>query len=364
MALTLVPGLGNMGIKRLLGRFEKASAVWGRDLLEYTMTAGICSKAAEALTRDPDLKRARRIIQQTEDLGGWIIYPGSSGYPELLAAIPDPPALLFGKGSAEVLSMEAVAMVGARRASSYGRAAAEKIAAGLIGAGVVVVSGLAMGIDSVCHRAAVEAGGLTVAVKGCGLDVPYPKNSRGLERAIWQKGAVISEYPPGTAPEARHFPARNRIISGLSRAVIVVEAGKKSGSLITAGLALEQGRDVLAVPGSIFSWGSRGCHWLLKQGAGLVESAEDVLEETGLEPGSGEGRQTAFQDIQLSPEERRVVDNLLEEPQHMDSICAACGMPAWEVSRLLLQLELKGVVSSFPGGRYGLKGQRPKRSKS
>ena len=355
IALSLVPGIGDMAIKRLVERFGSATEVWGRGELEYTMIARMRKGAARCLAKGPDLDAASRIAERTMALGGWIVYPGHPSYPELLGAISDPPALLYGRGSIEAANGLCVAMVGARRASSYGRAAAEKIAGGLSRAGVVVVSGLAMGIDSSCHKAAVEAGGLTVAVKGCGLDVAYPRGSKGLEERIVESGAVVTQYPPGTAPEARHFPARNRIISGLSRAVVVVEAEMKSGSLITARLALEQGRDVLAVPGGIFSWGSKGCHWLLKQGAGLVESARDVLEELGVEPPCAPGRNASCDEADLSPEERVVVDKLLEEPQHMDSICAACQLPPGEVGRILLQLELKGFVSSFAGNRYGLK---------
>ncbi len=228
----------------------------------------------------------------------------------------------------------------------------------LVQHGYTVVSGLALGIDTASHEAALRSGGSTIAVKGCGIDVAYPRQNTDLVRRIADHGAVITELPPGSSPEARNFPIRNRIISGLSYGVVIVEANVKSGSLITASCALEQGREVMAVPGSIYSYRSSGTHWLIKQGARLVENFTDIMEELGAEkqghntdlvPGVSKERP------ELSPEEQNVFDKLEPYPQHIDNIANLCGQSVGQVSGLLLQMELKELIRAFPGQIYQLK---------
>ncbi len=353
IALQGVSGIGSVLAHRLVKHFGSARDVWGHSVWDYCAVNRVGTDLAQNLAKGPDMKRVSAILSRTEKLGAWVIHPGSAAYPPRLLEIYDPPVVLYGRGDPDLLQKKGVAIIGSRRASSYGRSVASRLAGGVAAAGLVVISGIAAGIDGVSHQAAMEAGGLTVGVKGCGIDQVYPKHHRGLEEKMVEQGAVVTEYPPGTPPDASHFPERNRIISGLSMAVVVVEAGSRSGSLITARLAAEQGRDVMAVPGTVFSWGSQGPHRLIKQGAALVQDSSEVLEELGVEVGEGFHSHEVERD-DLSREEKQVIDNLVEEPQHIDSICAACKMPVQVVSRVLLGLEIKGVVVSFPGSRYGL----------
>lgn len=270
-------------------------------------------------------------------------------YPELLRQIPDPPPGLFVRGALPGAALW-VAIVGSRRPTPYGLQVAESLARDLARAGVVVVSGMARGIDSAAHRGALSAGGCTVAVLGCGPDVTYPPENRRLMEQIAAAGAVVSEFPPGAAPEPWHFPVRNRLISGLSQATVVVEAGEKSGALITADLALEQGREVMAVPGPVHSPQSRGTHKLLKEGARLVEGASDVLEELGagrlFPPSSGEAIPA------LTPDEETVLKMLSTDPVPVDAIIEGCGLEAHSVLSALMFLEVKGLIRQFPGRLY------------
>ncbi len=250
-------------------------------------------------------QRAEAAVRRAADAGITMLPWNHAAYPAALSAIIDPPPVLWIRGPVEALSRPAVAIVGSRAASAYALSVAEQLGADLAAAGLVVVSGLARGVDSAAHRGALAGGGTTVAVLGSGVDVIYPREHEPLAQDIARDGAVISELVPGTPPQAQFFPRRNRIISGLSRAVVVIEAGEKSGSLITARCALEQGRDVLAVPGNVLSGRNRGAHALLRDGARIVESADDVLEELGMVSGAGrsEGgqvRQASRSRIQFS----------------------------------------------------------------
>ena len=280
-----------------------------------------------------------------------------AAYPAALAAIADPPPVLWTRGAVDVLSAPAVAIVGSRAASPHGLAVAEQLAGDLAARGLVIVSGRARGVDSAAHRGALAAGGATVAVLGSGVVVVYPREHAPLAQAIdAARGAVISELVPGTGPQQWFFPLRNRIISGLSRAVVIVEASEKSGSLITARCALDQGRDVLAVPGNVLSGRNRGAHALLKDGARIVESADDVLEELGMcaansgvrPPGADDGRG-------LTPESPsdQVLDALVPgEASDLDEISERSGLKSASLLPRLFELEMQGRVRRAGGGRF------------
>lgn len=293
-------------------------------------------QAASALERG----RARGIVPVA-----W----GEARYPKLLAAIPDPPVVLWVAGDAGCLALPAVAIVGSRAASPYGIEAGSRLAGELGGAGMTVVSGLARGVDSAAHRGALGADALTIAVLGSGVDVIYPAEHRALADAIAGQGAVVSEYPPGTPPMKQYFPLRNRIISGLSLGVVVIEAAHKSGSLITANRALEQGRHVMAVPGNILSGRFSGSHGLLRDGARVVDGAADVLEELGTStlralcapPRHGDGGRD---------EVLRVME--AAEPCDLDTLAASTGLEPRALLPRLLDLELAGRVRRAGGGRF------------
>jgi len=283
-----------------------------------------------------------RLVAEAADCGAQVVTLADGDYPEQLRGIPDPPLALYVRG--RLTRAVCVAVVGTRNPSSDGEYVARRMAEELARAGVCVVSGLARGIDAAAHRGAVEAGGTTVAVLGCGVDVRYPAEHERLAGEVARHGALVTEYPPKTPPAKHHFPLRNRIISGLSRAVVVVEATLRSGALITADLALEQGREVFAVPGSVLNLRSAGPHRLLREGAGWAESAADVLQALGLpEPRTAQ--------LPLGPAEQRVLE-LLREPRYPDELVAAGAGPASAVAALLVALEVRGLVRRLPGGRY------------
>jgi len=299
----------------------------------------------------------RQTINLINKVGAWAITFMDAEYPPILNEITNPPPLIFGVGDPACLKNRSIAIVGSRMASSYGLSVAREIASGLVQHGYTVVSGMAIGIDTASHEAAVRSGGSTIAVMGCGIDRPYPRQNTGLFHRIAEHGAVITEFLPGTPPEAQNFPIRNRIISGLSQGVVVVEASMKSGSLITASCALDQGRDLMAVPGSIYSYRSRGSHWLIKQGAQLVDSVSDIIDGLGPEiHGTKEiGPPDSNKEIQLSPEEQRIFEELEPYPQHIDDIAYRCGCSVSKVSGLLVQMELKDLIQALPGQIYQLK---------
>jgi len=268
-------------------------------------------------------------------------------YPEVLRTIVDPPALLWTRGSSASLNGVAVAIVGSRAASPYALSVAEQLAGDLAARGVVIVSGLARGVDSAAHRGALAAGGITVAVLGSGVDVIYPREHASLAAAIDERGAVVSELVPGTPPTPFFFPLRNRIISGLSRAVVVVEANERSGSLITARCALDQGRDVLAVPGNVLTGRNRGAHALLRDGAKIVESADDILEELGLA-----ARKSAIVSNDASPADPILACLTPGEPSDLDEIADRSGLETATLLPRLFELELQGTIARVGGGRF------------
>ena len=339
IALSLLP----VWLWRLIGEHLRAgeppSAVLERLLERWAHAPGkraeLRARAAEALAR--------------ASTGGITPIPWSdAAYPPALAAIVDPPPVLWMRGVAAALERPAVAIVGSRAGSPYALAVAEHLAADLSARGISVVSGLARGVDSAAHRGALGGPGSTIAVLGSGVDVIYPAEHRSLAREIEASGAMLSEFVPGTPPLPIFFPQRNRVISGLSRAVVVIEAGEKSGSLITARCALEQGREVLAVPGNVLSGRNRGAHALLKDGAKIVETADDILEELAMPSPNPERGGTAS---------NRQVDPILAcltpgEPCDLDRISEASGLSPARLLPRLFDLELQGLVGRAGGGRF------------
>ena len=289
---------------------------------------------------------------------GKLIALADDGYPAWLRAISSPPAALYCDGLVEPGDRQAIAIVGSRQATPYGLRVTETLARELSGAGFTIVSGLARGIDAAAHRAALETGGRTIAVLGCGLDVDYPPEHRRLREEIAANGAVVTEFPAGTPPKPSHFPQRNRIISGLSLGVLVIEAAEDSGSLITARQALEQGREVFAVPGPVDAPLSRGPHGLIKQGAKLVETVDDIIEELlpqmelAVVPRRRSVLSQATELPNLLPEERLVLDLMGREPLHLDDLTERSHLTAAAIAGILLGLELKGAVHQVPGQRY------------
>lgn len=290
-------------------------------------------------------------LQKIEHNGYRIYCYTNSEYPLMLKKISDPPPVIYSKGGFEYGDDVAVAIIGTRSPSPLGAHNAKELATNLSRQGLTIVSGMARGIDSEGHRGAIEAGGRTIAVLGSGIDMPYPPENEALMEEIAAHGAVISEFPLGTEPYAKNFPARNRIISGLSLGVIVVEAAQDSGSLITAGFATEQGRDVFAVPGNITSEGSKGPNRLIKQGAKLIENYNDVLVELSI-PQLAVSLTDVQDNQSFSDIERRVIEVMTREPLHIDQILRRSALASAQVNSALVQLELKGIVKRYPGQLY------------
>ncbi len=350
LAFNRLPGVGPAGVRELLQRFGTPQALFAAGPRRW---AGLPPTARAALAAGPEALAAPDLAWLAGGPGRWVLTLGDAGYPPLLRQIPDPPPVLFGTGAAGLPGRRPqVAVVGSRRPTPAAEALAHAIAGELAAAGVVITSGLAAGIDGAAHRGALDAGGATVAVAGTGPDRVYPARHRPLARRIAGAGAVITEFPPGTPPRPGHFPRRNRVISGLAQAVLVVEAAARSGSLITARLAAEQGRDVMAVPGFPANPGARGTNALLRDGARLVESAADVLEELGLDPGVENGGRNAAATPPLDPERRAVLESTGFEPTAVDTVAARCGLTPEAVSSILLLLELEGLVQAAPGGGW------------
>ncbi|MBN1895336.1 DNA-processing protein DprA [bacterium] len=347
LRLSSVPGIGPRRMRALVERFGSAQAALRTDAGLLRRVDGMDEKTAEAVRSSADPGFADEQIRAAEKEGVRIMHFWEKGFPELLKRIHDPPVLLFIKGNADALSLPGFAVVGTRSPTLYGRTVARMLCGQMAARGLVVYSGMARGIDTLAHESAMAGGGLTVAVLGSGLDVPYPPENRTLFDRITGQGAVISEYPMHAEPLAPHFPRRNRIISGLSLGTLVVEAGAKSGALITADTALEQDREIFSIPGSIQSEKSRGTHRLIREGAKLVENIDDLLEE--------------FPDLKCRPvrdepvipcltePEASVWRSLTVEPLHVDRIAANAGISASEALAVLLSLELKDCARQLSG---------------
>ncbi len=353
LALAFLPGVGSTTLCRLAQRYGTPSAVLsGPDL-----DSEINPRLARILTDQKLSTEARRRSEQELDCLNRgrisLVCYGDPTYPEQLCALADPPVFLFYRGDLSCLQKPSVALVGSRAATSYGREVSYKLATGLAHQGILVVSGVALGIDARAHHGALSAGGLTAGVLGCGLDVVYPRANKELYSMIAGQGVLLSEYPSGTRPDGFRFPARNRIISGLVHGVVVVEATLKSGSLITARLALDQGREVFAVPGRIDSAKSQGAHHLIRQGAHLVQDINDITAELGLERQTVPVQATGTDKVMVEGEEElRVLDCLDVYPVDIDTVQRVTGLESGRVLDLLLQLELKGLVRQQPGQMY------------
>ncbi len=310
---------------------------------------------ARAVLRAGDDAEADRWAARVEAAGVRLVTAFDPEYPAALVEIADPPFLLFALGRLERLRLPAIAIVGSRDASRYGRDVAARLAREIAGAGVTVVSGFARGVDAAAHEAALEGPGGTIAVLGCGVDVDYPREHRRLKERLAADHLLLSEYPPGTEPRPQNFPIRNRVIAGLSAGIVVVEASRRSGSLITARLAADFGRDVFAVPGSVFSPTSEGTHALLKDGAILCRGAEDVLAE--LFPSVGRPRAAAAAPsvaVEISAEARRMLELLAREDLSAEELAHALDLPAATVLAGLFELEAAGLALAVEGGRYGV----------
>ncbi len=352
IALRLTPGIGTVVCKNLLETFGSPERIMAASQEELAAVSGMSARTAQALKSslaNPEIDRELAKLSGTDIYSSTYTAPD---YPQALKNIYDPPPYLYIRGRLQPADGNAVAVVGSRNASDYGLRAAADISRDLARAGLTIVSGMAAGIDAAAHRGALSAGGRTIAVLGCGADVCYPAENRRLYDAIAATGAILSEHAPGTGPDAYHFPARNRIISGMARAILVVEAGPKSGSLITARLALEQGRDVFAVPGSIYSFKARGAHQLIRSGAALVESGQDIIDALGMAASSGPAQPEAPAIETLSPEARRICDLLAAGPAHIDRLICETGLSSGAISAVLLELELGGFVRQLPGKHF------------
>jgi DNA processing protein len=350
IGLSRIEGVGRVTFRKLAARLGSPELVLAASRDELTSVDGISEKVAKAIVSAPWRRLAEQELEKAEQAGVSIVTADSPEFPERLRNTPDPPLFLYVKGTLD--PGDCVAVVGTRKPTVYGMNIAKRIAAGLAEAGVTIVSGLARGIDTQAHRGALAAKGRTIAVLGSGIDVAYPPENRELMHEITQAGAVVSENPFGTQPEAGYFPARNRIISGLSRGTVIVEAAADSGSLITARYALEQNRKLFAVPGNIGSPNSRGTHSLIRQGALLVEGSCDILRELGLSRMRGERKQAARPLPALDADEQTVFRCIEDDPKHIDRIMKESGLAAGTLGAVLIALELKGLVSQVPGKQY------------
>ncbi len=352
VAIHLVPGIGNITFKKLIERFKSPDNILNASLSELMEVEGVGKELALRISKGMWSEDPVKFIDKVKSIGARLITYSDNDYPAILKQIYDPPMLLYIKGNGIPSDMENIAIVGSRRPTPYGIKVARELAGELSEYGFGIVSGMAYGIDTSAHWGTISKNGFTIAVLGTGINIIYPPSNKKLYNEILKKGALITEFPPDTLPEGKNFPVRNRIISGLSRGVIVIEAATKSGSLITANIALEQGREVFAVPGSINSSKSRGTHHLIKQGARLVENAEDVLEELGYENRSSDN---ANEKEEISPIpkmediERQIYIIVGDYPIHIDEIVNRCKLRPSEASSILMKMEIKGLVRQLPG---------------
>jgi DNA processing protein len=351
LALSLASGVGLTWFWHLVNRFGSARAVLQAPGSELKKLPGIRGQHLAALARSGELRSTADLeLKKLKRLGGQALVFHDSAYPELLRQIAQPPPVIYVNGNSELLNATSVAIVGSRAATSYGRRVSHSLARDLAMKGLCVVSGLALGIDTEAHIGCLAGCGATVGVLGCGLDVVYPRTNRNLFKAVTEKGLLVSEYPLGTPPEPFRFPARNRIIAGLSLGIVVVEASKKSGSLITVQFGLEEGREIFAVPGQVDSFKSAGAHWLLQQGASLVVSADDIMSHLSLQQ-VGSKRVEPETDLRagLDRESLALLSIIETYPQPRQEILSRSGLSAARLSELLLMLELETLVEILPG---------------
>jgi DNA processing protein len=362
IALSFVIGVGSRTAAMLIDKFGSPGACF--EASSYALeSAGVNRQAIDAIKSSEPREKAQREIEELRRLSAEAIVLRDERYPALLRETYDPPIVIYAVGALQrALSQPVVAVVGSRLCSTYGRNVAEKLSRDLAERGVTIISGLARGIDACAHRAALEVKGLTIGVMGTGLDDCYPKENRKLADRIAAHGALVTEFPLGSPPISQNFPFRNRVISGMSLGVLVVEGAERSGSLITARLAYEQGRDVFAVPGNITSGKSFGPNYLIKDGAKLVQGWRDIVEEFAIalkepilaaERGELRAEQRAMDEVKLAPSEKRVLSMLkVDEPLHIDQLITKSGMNLGELMGALLNLEMMERVRQLPGKAF------------
>ncbi len=354
VALNMVQGIGRTLFRRLLESQGSIHNVFNSSLKQLLAVPGIGEKTAKEILRFEVEDRVERELNLADKLNCQILTLDSEEYPRILKTIYDPPPVLYFEGTPLNENPATLAVVGTRAPSAYGKNAAEKLTRDLASRGVSIVSGMARGIDTIAHKSALEEKSQTIAVLGCGLANTYPPENFGLRKRIAETGAVVSEFPMTQKPDKSNFPARNRVISGLSIGTLVVEAGEKSGTLITAQCALEQGRDIFAVPGNILSPKSKGTHYLINNGAKLVDSADSIIEEFP------EYIKSVLKNIQvesttvleLTEQEEKLMKHIKFEEVHIDTLIEKCMLSPAEVSAVLIQLELKGVIRQLEGKRF------------
>ena len=347
LRLGLVAELTPSGFRKLLATLSTPEAICAAD--RATLARSVSDEVAAAIARGPDPERLDTTLRWLEDPANQVVTFADDAYPRLLLEITDPPPLLYVKGDPDLLDRASLAVVGSRNATQQGRANAQAFSQELSEGGFTIISGLALGIDAAAHIGGLAAASSSIAVVGTGLDIVYPARNRELAHRLAREGALVSEFTLGTPALASNFPRRNRLISGLSRGCLVVEAALKSGSLITARYALEQGREVFAIPGSIHSPLSKGCHLLLKQGAKLAENSRDILEELGAVVHERDRTIGSDDDVAHG---NPVLAALGFDPLDLDTLCERSGLTPESASAMLLTLELEGVVDRLPGNKF------------
>lgn len=356
--VTLLPGVGNLSQNRIWKALPDISELFSMDNTSLA-ALGVSNEAFPILRSRSYRATASEIFDWGRREGCWFLIRGNSGYPPLLEEIFSPPIVLYARGHLEVLEMPCIAVVGTRRPTIYGLQMAQGIASDLGSRGICVVSGLARGIDAAAHRGCLESGGRTIAVLGCGIDIVYPREHRQLTQKVLENGLLLTEFAPGTSPSPQNFPVRNRIISGLALGTLIIEASEYSGSLITARLAMEQNREVFALPGNLTSPQSFGPNFLIKQGAKLVQSWRDIVEELPSEIRQEiliqeDSRPSQKPELELlSDEESKLLELLrTDETMHFDKICHISNLSVSRLSDLLLKLEMSGRIRQLPGNLY------------
>jgi DNA processing protein len=351
LAFARVKGIGAVRVRKLKAYFGSLQRAWGADHLDLA-AAGLDARTIAAAIQARTSIRPEAEVERLVNAGVAALTWDDADYPRLLREVADPPPVLFVKGTLTEADAWAVSIVGTRRATVYGREVTEMLAGDLARSRITIVSGMARGIDAFAHQAALRAGGRTLAVLGCGVDIVYPPEHRRLAQQIAEQGALVSDYPLGTPPDAANFPPRNRLISGLSLGVVVVEADEHSGALITTEFAAEQGRDVFAVPGNIFNRSSRGTNRLIQQGARIVLDTQSILEELNLNMVTD--RVEVGQALPENDTERSILAHLSHEPTQVNELVRALSLPVADVTAALALMELKGWVRQSTGTSYVL----------
>ena len=354
IALSMIPGVGPGRIRSLIAACGSARAVFDASKKTLARVPGIGAQTRDAILAFDDYARVDQQLVWAERAEATLLPYWDDRFPPLLEAIFDPPAFLWVRGNIHEQDNRALAVVGTRRPSAYGERVATEFVEGLVEQGFTIISGLAYGIDAAAHRATLKAGGRTIAVLGSGIDRIYPSKHSQMARDIMMQGALVSEFPLRTKPDAVNFPRRNRVISGFSLGTLVVEAFEKGGALITARLAIEHNREVFAVPGSIYNQASSGCHKLIQSSeAKLVHSVDDILEELGVSAGESASKPDISEKLnELNVVERRLFEVLTDKPMPIDSICAKTDLDVSSALVYLLSLEFKGLVFQLAGKQF------------